>query len=522
MADTHRFTPPPLSRRSLLGLGGLAAGATLLGACDSITSSSTSLVSPHAQVVAQAEARRRKPGAKVVDAALTLRPQRIDLGGPVVDTWAFGATVPGPTLRVRAGDVLRVAVSNALPAASSVHWHGIALRNDMDGAADLTQKRIPTGGSFRYEFTVPDPGTYWYHPHVGVQLDRGLYGPLIVDDPHEPGGYDVEFVVVLDDWLDGTGTTPDAMLAKLRKGMSSSGMGDMNGMNGGSGDGMSMSGMSSMILGGDAGDIDYPHYLVNGRVPTAPVTLSANPGQRARIRLVNAGGDTAFRVALGGHRMTVTHTDGFPVSPVDTDALLVGMGERYDVRVTLTDGVFPLVAVAEGKKGQGLALVRTGAGTVPPATVRPAELDRKVAGQADLTVTEAVRLSDKAPDRTISVDLTGTMSAYDWGMHWTDDVGASGFQNRPFTVRQGERVRLRMVNQTTMFHPMHLHGHTFQVRGSGGAGARKDTVIVLPKQTVTADLVADNPGQWRYHCHNVYHGEAGMMGVLAYQQTARR
>ena len=132
-----------------------------------------------------------------------------------------------------------------------------------------------------------------------------------------------------------------------------------------------MSGARSALLGGDAGDVRYPYYLINGRVRGAPRTFAARPGQRARIRFINACADTTFRVALGGHQMTVTHTDGYPVAPVRADALLVGMGERYDVQVTLGDGVFPLTALAEGKNATALALVRTGGGR-PAARYHPA------------------------------------------------------------------------------------------------------------------------------------------------------
>ena len=216
--------------------------------------------------------------------------------------------------------------------------------------------------------------------------------------------------MVLDDWIDGTGYTPDQVLAALRNGMSGMGqasaspspsmstMGGMSGMSmasgspsmsgmssspaaspspttGSAGDGTAgpvLSGASSPLLGGDAGDVRYPYYLINGRIRAAPRTFRAKPGQRVRIRFINAGADTAFRVALGGHPMTVTHTDGYPVNPVQASALLLGMGERYDVQVTLGDGVFPLVALAEGKDSTALALVRTGAGTAPPSGVRPA------------------------------------------------------------------------------------------------------------------------------------------------------
>jgi len=296
----------------------------------------------------------------VVTARLTAQPVTLDLGGQTVSTWAYGDTAPGPLLRVEAGDVLRVDVANQLPDATSVHWHGLALRNDMDGVPGLTQDPIAAGETFRYEFTAPHPGTYFYHPHSGVQMDRGLYGVLVVDDPQEPGEYDAEWIVVLDDWVDGTGRTPDQVLSDLQQAGGDDSMGGMHDMGGTGMEGMdhgsmgSMGGMEVMrspLLGG-AGDITYPYYLLNGRTAADPATLSAKPGQRVRIRFVNAGSDTAFRVAVGGHRMTVTHSDGFPVVPVPTDALLIGMGERFDATVTFGDGVFELVASAEGKQGQ--------------------------------------------------------------------------------------------------------------------------------------------------------------------------
>ena len=279
----------------------------------------------------------------------------------------------------------------------------------------------------------------------------------------------------------------------------------MGGMDMGSGMG---EGMTSPLLGG-AGDIAYPHYLANGRVPAAPVTLTAKPGQRARLRLVNAGSDTAFRVALGGHRLTITHSDGFPVTPVTTDALLIGMGERYDVLVTVGDGAFPLVALAEGKEGNALAVVRSASGTPPTASARPAELAGKVILSTDLTAAAAVRLPVKDVDRSHDLLLSGSMAPYRWTINGKTFPDAD-----PLPVEQGQRVRLRFQNMSMMFHPMHVHGHTFAVvRG----GARKDTVIVRPMQTVEVDLDADNPGQWATHCHNIYHAETGMMTTLSYR-----
>jgi FtsP/CotA-like multicopper oxidase with cupredoxin domain len=496
---------PELSRRHVfLGAFGLA-GLAAVSACGGTTSGSAT-----AAAVRRSEATRRSAGQRVVTAKLTPRPTTVDLGGPVVNTWAYGDSVPGPLLRARAGDLMRVQVDNQLPATTSVHWHGIALRNDMDGVPGITQTPINVGTSFTYDFTVPDPGTYFYHPHSGVQIDRGLHGALLVDEVADPGGYDVEWTVVFDDWVDGTGRTPEQILKGLTSASSGgtagsgSDMGAMGGMDMGSGMG---EGMTSPLLGG-AGDIAYPHYLANGRVPAAPVTLTAKPGQRARLRLINAGADTAFRVALGGHRLTVTHSDGFPVAPVTTDALLIGMGERYDVLVTVGDGVFPLVAAAEGKQGNALALVRSAAGTPPKASAHPTELAGKVILSTDLKAEDAVRLKTKGVDRTHDLVLSGSMAPYRWTLN-----GKTFPDTDPLQVEEGQRVRLRFQNMSMMFHPMHVHGHTF---GLVKGGARKDTVIVRPMQTVEVDLDANNPGQWATHCHNIYHAETGMMTTLSY------
>jgi FtsP/CotA-like multicopper oxidase with cupredoxin domain len=269
-------------------------------------------------------------------------------------------------------------------------------------------------------------------------------------------------------------------------------------------------GAESELLGGDAGDVRYPYFLINGRLAKEPETFRAKPGDRIRIRFINAGGDTAFRVALGGHRMTVTHTDGFPVRPVETDALLLGMGERYDAIVTVKSGAFPLTAVAEGKKAAARAILRTSTAAEAPAMdARPRELQKKIVGYGDMHPADAAQLKDRRPDRTVRLELTGGMMKYDWAIN-----GRKYDPKQLYPVRSGERVRLSFVNRTTMWHPMHLHGHTFAVAPTG---VRKDTVIVLANRSLDVDFDADNPGKWMIHCHNIYHAESGMMTLLGYQ-----
>ncbi|MFF0450389.1 multicopper oxidase domain-containing protein [Streptomyces sp. NPDC004609] len=522
-----------ITRRSLLGASLAAAGTGVLAACSGggngggheghggkapggTAPGAKGFVEPGGKEVLDAEAKRGKGPVRKVRLTAVATP--LDLGGGLtVRSWAYGDRLPGQEVRVTAGDTLALTLANNLPQSTSLHWHGLALRNDMDGVPDLTQKPVKPGATFEYRFAVPHPGTYWFHPHSGVQQDRGLYAPLIVEDPREPLTYDKEWVIVLDDWVDGVdGSTPDAVLGELRKGMSGGGHEghDMGAMTTESpdpgGPSRMMMGAKSDLLGGDAGDVAYPHYLVNGRTPQAPVVFGAKPGERIRLRIVNAGGDTAFRVALGGHEMTVTHTDGFPVAHTKTDALLIGMGERYDVLVTAGDGVFPLVALAEGKDATALALLRTGGGTAPGASVRPKELTRRVLTADGLRADASVALPSRKPDRTIRIALSGGMEKYDWafdGKPYTPDVRHA--------VRAGERVRLVFSNPTQMWHPLHLHGHTFGLANRAG-GPRKDTAVVLPNGTLTADFDADNPGLWMIHCHNVYHAEAGMMTVLGY------
>ncbi|WP_406439245.1 multicopper oxidase family protein [Streptomyces sp. NBC_01613] len=538
-----------INRRSVLLAGLGVAGAGALAACSngSGSGSGNALANPSGSAVAAADKKRTSTGRQQ-KLTLTAAPAMIDLGGGVMPkTWTFDGRTPGKEVRLSVGDALVAELSNQLPnkTTTSIHWHGIALRNDMDGVPPATQTAVRAGSTFTYRFIADAPGTYFFHPHIGVQLDRGLYAPLIVEDPKETLDYDDEWVVLLDDWVDGVTGTPDEVFAELKHGMggmdmgassspSSGGMdghdmGDMGGMDM-SGDsaspsptaspssgGMSMKfmlmGAQSDLLGGDAGDVKYPHHLINGRVATDPDIYTGKPGKKVRLRIINAGSDTAYRVALGDHNLTITHTDGFPVQHQEVDALLVGMGERYDILVTLGDGVFPLVALAEGKNANGLALVRTGSGSKPSVTVRPKELDGMIMTASQLQAADDVRLKSAKTDVTHQIKLTGSMTKYNWAINGRP-FDMNDPEANPILIEEGQRVRLDFVNGTDMWHPMHLHGHTYQL---GGSGPRKDTAIVLPKKELSVFFDADNPGQWMLHCHNAYHGEAGMMASVAYQ-----
>ena len=451
--------------------------------------------------VAAACSQSQSPSAGPADLTLAAGETDIDLAGATLRSWAYNNQVPAREIRLRKGERLRAELTNALPQAVTVHWHGIAIVNDMDGVPPLTQAAVTNGQTFSYDFVVPDAGTYWFHSHVGTQLDRGLYGPLIIEDPDEKVAYDDELVVVLDDWIDGTGTNPDEVFENLRK----TGMKPMEP----GGPGVT----PATPLGQDGGDVSYPYFIINGRVAKDRQVVDYRTGQRIRMRVINAGSDTAFRVAVPGTSMTVIQTDGYPVVPVQADSVILGMGERVDAIITVNESR-PIIAVPYGKPGHAQLNMRV---NNRPATVNVDEFVASVRTQAPLdtaTLSPApeVTLPAKEPDQIIDARLAGPVDGYNWPINGKlYDPPRDGV-----AVQPNQRVRIRYINESMMFHPFHLHGHTFQVMNGDTPKARKDTVLVPPLQTVDVDFDTDNPGKWITHCHNTYHLEAGMAFFLQY------
>ena len=483
---------PHVSRRGVLaGIIGIGAVSGLAG----LELNSKPRLSGLSEVQTRESALAWSGKTKSFD--LFARKTEVDLGGTIASTWAYGDSLPGKIIRVSRNDRVKVSFRNALLTPTSVHWHGLAIRNGMDGVPGITTPEVLPGHKFDFDFITPDAGTYWFHPHSGTQLDRGLYAPFIVDDPNEVSNYEREWIVILDDWTDGVGKNPDEILAALMQGSS----------NASSMAGMDMGSMSGM----DSGDVTYPMYLINGRTKNDPDTLSVRPGERIRIRIINAAADTIFHVALAQHIMTITHTDGFSVKPYDTSLLRIGMGERYDAIVTAGDGVFPFVAEPVGKSDIARALIRSGSGSAPAETFHPSELNDTPLTADWLQAADEVRLSARKPDRIHDLLLTGSMSPYQWRIN-----GRMYPDIKALTVKAGEMTRLRIRNMSMMPHPIHLHGHTFQLGSAGSLGARKDTVLVPPMGGINIDFLATNPGKWMIHCHNAYHAEAGMMTRLEY------
>lgn len=458
------------------------------------------------------------PTGTVREYALRAAPIEWDAGlGGTTRAWAYNGRIAGPELRVREGETLRVVLTNGLPEPTTIHWHGVPVPFGMDGVPDLTQPAVPPGATYVYEFTARAPGTYWYHTHFGYQLDRGLYGALIVEPRQEHLAYDREFTLVIDDWLadpEHPSPDPDATgMAGMMGGMG--GMSGMGGMMGGMG-GMMGGSKGSHLTGAPRVQPRYDALIINGASSRTPPELSVRRGDRVRLRLVNAASAQPVAVQAMGHDMQVTHADGQPIRPVTAGVVVLGMGERLDVLVEArTPGIWPIVAFAAGGLRATALLRYEGVRGTTPEPIPDQPDARSALSYEALEALEPLPVRD--PDQQHAIELSGgMMDATQWTMN-----GRRYPDTTPITVHPGERVRLRLSNMSMMPHPMHLHGHFLQLVGLEDRmrprPALKDTVTLGHMGAVTVDVVADNPGaHWLFHCHNLYHMMAGMATELRY------
>jgi multicopper oxidase len=498
-------------------------------------------------------------GREQVDVTLVGRPYHFPAdAGAHFHGLAYNGRVPGPLLRVRYGQTLRARYVNRTGGPSTIHWHGMILPNDMDGVPDITQKPVPDGGEFVYTFR-PDPaGFRWYHSHAGEQQVLGLFGGFLVEDPSEPRA-DVEAVLVLHDVPDmsslraalaGKSTAPmdvppgvvmpgmhhtshHAPGGGAMKGMPGmkdmSGMGDMSGMKGMSGmGGMSgMKGMRGMESGSMMGDeISYLSHCIGGAAYPHTRPLIVKVGQTVRLRIVNASPTLTHYLRLAGHQLKITHSDGNPLPhSVTVDALQIGVGERYDAWFEVTrSGAWLLQSLmANVHDRRQSVLIRTADAAGREPELPPASLEGTVlfnyllAGGA-----EPGPLTDPGNPHgpaNVHVDFTlGGGKAGDW--RWTID-GKTWPHTPKVRVRRGDHVLIRFHNRSDMDHPMHLHGHVFELVEQSGKRLRypirKDTSLVPANGTATWQFIADAPpGRWMLHCHDQVHMMDGMMTEVDY------
>jgi len=411
------------------------------------------------------------------------------------DVWSYNGSLPGPEIRVLQGDRIRVLAENGLNEGTTVHWHGIRTPNAMDGVPFLTQDPIPVGGKFLYEFDALDAGTFWYHPHQrsSEQVGRGLYGPLIVEEA-DPIRVDRDLTWMLDDWR----MTRDGQIA-----------GDFGSRH-------------DAMHGGRIGN----SVTINGQMPER---ISVRSGERIRLRLINAANARIFGLNFGGLAPVVVALDGQPVSPhvPDDDIVVVGPAMRVDLVIDMTGKPGDALTVTDAfYEGLEYRLVDLAYG---PDRLRDSVPDWSMAlppnplAEPDMqaaTRHQIVFNGGMMGQMMMGGGMGSMMEQMREGNMWfINGKAATGHMMDPLLLlQQGTSHVLQMDNRTAWHHPMHLHGHSFRVIARNGQPTRhrewQDTVLLAPEERVEIAFVADNPGDWMFHCHILEHQAAGMMGII--------
>lgn len=433
---------------------------------------------------------------------LVAAPGRVSLIGaphPDTDVWCYGGRVPGPEIRVRQGERFRVSVENRLAEETTVHWHGVRVPNAMDGVPHLTQKPIAPGETFVYEFESPDAGTFWYHPHQRgyAQVGRGLYGPLIIEEP-ERVEVDRDVTWMLGDWR------------LLRDGSISDDFGNM----------------MDVSHNGRVGNT----VTVNGRVPE---TFAVRAGERIRLRLINSANARIFGLKFDGHNPQVIALDGQPVEPHTPadNRIVLGPAMRADVLIDMTGGPGQKFRVTDSfYPDLEYRLLDLAYGDEPPlrdaATTKPLRLPSNPLPEPDLRTAERhdVTFGGGMMGGMMSAMMEGKTADVRTLMHngliWAiNGVAAKGHVHDPLlTLRRNASYLLQLNNDTAWHHPIHFHGHSFRVISRNGRPTEhkewQDTVLLAPRERADIAFVADNPGDWMFHCHILEHQLGGMMGVI--------
>jgi FtsP/CotA-like multicopper oxidase with cupredoxin domain len=447
---------------------------------------------------------RAAPEPRAVTLTAGLSRQRIvPAEYPQTEVWSFNGSVPGPELRFRQGERVRIAVENRLPQETTVHWHGLRVPNAMDGVPHVTQPPIAPGGRFVYEFDLHDAGTYWYHPHAmsHVQVARGLYGALIVDE-REPIRVDRDVTWLLSDWR----LTPEAALRE-----------DFD------------SGFD-LTHAGRVGNT----VTVNARFTQQDGEFTVRSGERIRLRLINAAVARIFALRFDGHDPRVIALDGQPIEPhaPANGVIVLGPGMRADL---VLDCVLSPGATSEVSdvfyRESSQRLIGVSYASAPPLRERPPDwsvaLPANPLPEPDLTrtVRHEIVLQGGAMGRLREAEFGGKRQSLGdlfraHHLAWAiNGVAVKEHAHAPiFTLKRGTSCVLSVENDTMWHHPLHLHGHVFRILSRNGQPARRrewgDTVLMAPQEKAEVAFVADNPGDWMLHCHVLAHQAGGMMTMM--------
>jgi FtsP/CotA-like multicopper oxidase with cupredoxin domain len=481
-------------------------------------------------------------GQRVVEYDLTIAEQTVSPAGKAVRGFTINGGIPGPTLRFREGDFARIRVHNQLKhETTSTHWHGLLLPNEQDGVPHVTTPPIQPGTTHTFGFDLRHSGTYWYHSHTHLQEQNGVFGSIVVlPRGGEPVKADREQVLVLSDW---TNTDPMEVMRMLMRGSDYFGLMRRNSQSilgawqrGNLKDYFSREWSRMMPM--DISDVGYHGFLINGLRQTR---IEGKPGERVRLRIVNASAATYFYLHSSAGPMTIVAADGPAVRPVKVDRFLMAIAETYDVIITIpASGEYELRATTQDGSGHVSALF--GSGVLKPASDPPKpnlyqmddmltlaleeqeddvraslKLPRPGSPYRLLKSTRDTTLPAKLPRRKITMHLTGDMNRYIWSFD-----GKTIAQEPYVMIKRGEIIELELINDTMMHHPIHLHGHFFRLlMGNGRHSPLKHTVDVPPMSRRTVEFEANEAKDWMFHCHILYHMMSGMARVFRYEDEVR-
>lgn len=399
-------------------------------------------------------------------------------------------------LFLQKGDFFDVIVENQIDQPTGIHWHGLILPNSQDGVPFVTQPPIPPREKYSYHFPLVQSGTFWMHSHYGLQEQKLLAAPLILRDSNDKNTHLQDIILFLSDF---SFRNPQDIFKELR----STGMQKMHEHH------------SSQMKKSDLNDVQYDAFLTNWRTLADPEVVIVAPEKEVRLRIINGASSSNFFIQLGTLKGEVIATDGADSFPLLDSQFELGVAQRLDLRIKIPQrGVYPILAQGEGEEMRtGLILATEG---MPIQAIKE-KADHPMGAisyRQEFLLKAKVPLPKKTIHRRLMVNLEGNMEKYIWTIN-----GKAWPNHDPLMVKEGERVELVFVNHTSMSHPMHLHGHVFQVTEINGQpleGALRDTILVLPHSTVKVQFDAMNPGYWPLHCHNLYHQYAGMMTTLNY------
>lgn len=399
------------------------------------------------------------------------------------------------------GQLFDVIVENRTQVPLVLHWHGIIDPNPQDGVPYVTQLPIPPGGNDHYQFKLLQSGTYWLHSHYKMQEQKLMAAPLIIHDPNDKP--EKEVVMFVEDFTFGN---PREIYAKLRKNLAATSMNQMQ-----------MPKMNLKQSKPDISDVKFDAYLTNHRTLQNPDIIYAAPKQSVRLRIINASSSSNYFVDLGKLQGTLIAVDGQAVKPIRGSRFQMAIGNRLDIRVQIPDGfgAYPIIALPEGTHQQTGLILATPNATIPKLPEITATANPILDYVQELKLNPLQSLKPHPVQRSLVFNLEGDMQSYRWSMN-----GQAWPYVTPYQIKSGERIELIFNNKTGMEHPMHFHGHFFQISEINGQkinGRLGDTINVMPYSSVKVIFDSDNPGIWVLHCHILYHQQGGMMTTINYE-----